>query len=242
MFNMKKIIGISGNQLLQVTTAFEGNSVSYTPHNFVSGVQAAGASPLILPVGTEEDAERYVSLIDGLILTGGHDVNPMHYGEAPHSKLQAIFPQRDLFDLALLKAAIKKGIPVLGICRGMQIVNVYYGGSLYQDLDSQYEQALIQHVQRSSFNIPIHMVSVEKDSYIAEITGESLMVNSFHHQALKEVGKGLRVVANSPDGIIEAVEDMGSNVVAIQWHPETMIPHDAVSQAFFNDLVARAEG
>lgn len=241
MNNMKPVIGISGNQLLKAISAFEGTSVSYTPQNFVNGVQQAGAAPLILPVGSEEAARTYVGLIDALILTGGHDVNPMRYNESPHKRLQAIFPQRDTFDLALLDAAIKKGIPVLGVCRGMQIVNVYYGGSLYQDIDSQLGDQVLQHIQKSSFDIPIHKISVEKESYLHQITGKEMMVNSFHHQAIKVVGKGLNVVANSPDGIIEAVEAKDADVLAIQWHPETMLQNDQVSKNFFIDLVKRAQ-
>lgn len=240
---MKPLIGISGNQLLKSTTAFEGTSVSYTPQFFVNAIHDADATPLVMPVGTKEHAQQYVDLIDGLLLTGGYDVNPNLYGEHPHPKLQALFPKRDTFELSLIEAAINKGIPILGICRGMQLLNVYFGGTLYQDLDSQYGNDMIQHVQPSSFDIPIHWVNVAEDSYLHQITGDKLMVNTFHHQGIKDLANGLRSVATTADGMIEAVEaiDSSMDILALQWHPEIMLHTDEVSQAFFDDLVKRSQ-
>ncbi|UJF16667.1 gamma-glutamyl-gamma-aminobutyrate hydrolase family protein [Jeotgalibaca sp. MA1X17-3] len=237
------IIGISGNQLLQTVSTFEGNSVAYTPQNFVEGLQEAGASPLILPVGNEENAKNYVHLIDGLLLTGGHDVDPARYHTEPHRNLQATFPQRDSFDLALIDAAIKKGIPILGVCRGMQILNVYFGGTLYQDLESEYGDNLIQHVQKTVFNFPIHKIQVEKNSYLSTILGEEAFVNSFHHQAVKVVGDGLHIVAKTSDGIIEALESSNPDmdILALQWHPETMLHDSKTGRIFFEDLVKRSK-
>ena len=128
----------------------------------------------MLPVGTAEDAKNMVNLIDALVLTGGHDVDPDSYGEDPHRKLNAIFPKRDAFDMALLEAALEKGIPVYGICRGMQIINVYFGGSLYQDLPSQYEGEMMTHVQNSALDIPVHYVTVNEESRLIEMTGSTL--------------------------------------------------------------------
>ena len=239
---MKPIIGISGNQLLQTITAFEGESIAYTPQHFVDGLSEAGATPLILPIGTKEDAKTYIGLVDGLLLTGGHDVNPASYNADPHSKLEAVYPQRDTFDLALIEAAIEKGIPILGVCRGMQILNVYFGGTLYQDLESEYGENLIQHIQKGVFTFPIHKIEIQKDSHLSTILGEEAMVNSLHHQAVKIVGDGLTVVAKSSDGIIEALESSNPemDILTLQWHPETMRKQDPDSQRFFEDLVERS--
>lgn len=239
---IKPIIGISGNQLLQVTSAFDGTSVSYTPQFFVDGLHEAGAAPMILPVGPAELAKQYVQMIDGLLLTGGYDIDPNLYGEDPHPNLQALFPQRDAFELALIEAALERGIPILGICRGMQLLNVYYGGTLYQDLPSQFGKNMIQHVQKSSFDIPVHWVTVEKDSAIHAITGDKVMVNTFHHQGIKDLAPGLRSVATSADGMIEAVEaiDANQDVIGLQWHPEIMLKNDPISRDFFTDLVRRS--
>lgn len=228
--------------MLQTITTFEGNSVAYTPQKFVEGLQEAGASPLILPIGNEEHARNYIDLIDGLLLTGGHDVDPSRYNTEPHKHLEATFPQRDAFDLALIDAAIKKGIPILGICRGMQILNIYFGGTLYQDLESEYPDNLIQHIQKTTFNFPIHKIQVEKDSHLFTILGEEASVNSFHHQAVKVVGDGLHVVAKSSDGIIEALEsdNPDMDILALQWHPETMLHDNQTSRMFFEDLVKRS--
>lgn len=213
--------------------------MTYTPQNFVNGLQDAGASPLVLPIGTRNHAKQYVSMIDGLLLTGGYDVDPNLYNEHPIPQLQATFPQRDTFELALIEAALEKGIPILGICRGMQLLNVYYGGSLYQDLPSQFKQDQLQHVQVSSFDIPVHRIEVEPTSHLHTITGSSLMVNTFHHQGIKVLGEGLRAVATTADGLIEAFE--AENILALQWHPETMLPRDPISQQFFQDLVDRSK-
>lgn len=240
---MKPIIAISGNQLQPNTGTFAGHPLTYTPHNFVRGLQQADATPLVLPIGSREDAQQYISLVDGLLLTGGYDVNPALYGEEPHAQLQALFPKRDTFEMALIEAALEKQIPILGICRGMQILNVYYGGSLYQDLPSQFEGDLLQHVQVTTFDIPIQQVSLQSDSYLQSLLGEQLWVNTFHHQAIKELGTGVRAVAHASDGLIEAIEvddDAQGNILGVQWHPELMLEEDEASRKLFTDLVSRS--
>lgn len=239
---IKPIIGISGTQLLKPVEVFEGESVAYIPQKIIEGLQKAGASPIMLPVGNEENAKEYIALIDGLVLSGGFDVDPLYYGEEPHRQLQALFPQRDAFELALIQEAIRKGIPIRGICRGMQLLNVYFGGSLYQDLESQYQEGLLLHIQKPPFHIPVHGVEMKKGSRLYSLMGASTRVNSLHHQAIKELGKGLEAVAKSADGIIEAVEaaDPNLDILAVQWHPESMITDTEENQSFFDDLVQQA--
>lgn len=239
--SLKPIIGVTGNQLLQLSSAFDGTSVAYTPQFFIDGLQNVGASPLIMPIGDEDHAKQYVSLIDGLLLTGGYDVNPKLYNEAPHPALQAIFPKRDTFELALIDAAIEKGIPIFAVCRGMQLLNVHFGGSLYQDLPTQVPN-IMQHVQKTPFDIPVHAIEVEKDSYLYSITGDELMVNTFHHQAIKELASEFKSVAKSSDGLIEAIESVDSNkdILGVQWHPEIMMANDETNKELFADFVRKA--
>ncbi len=135
----KKIIGIAGNQLLQAAEVFHGNQVTYTPQGFVSAVQAAGGVPLVLPIGPKELAATYIQQIDKLLLAGGQDVAPEFYGQEPHIKLEETNRDRDEFELALIEEALKQNKPIFAVCRGMQLVNVALGGTLYQDL-SMYPQ------------------------------------------------------------------------------------------------------
>lgn len=129
---MKPIIGIAANERPMIEEA--EHWLSYTPKNFVTHIQQAQGIPLLLPMGVVEDAATYISKIDKLLLAGGHDVSPVHYGEDPHPLIQGIHPDRDVFELALIKEAVAQNKPIFGICRGMQLLNVAFGGSLYQDL------------------------------------------------------------------------------------------------------------
>ena len=239
---MRPLIGITGNQLLEAVPAFSGISVAYTPIGFVKGVQAAGGNPLIIPIGAPETAADYIAKIDGLLLTGGQDVSPNFYGEEPSLHIGATFPLRDDFEMALVEEALKQNKPILAVCRGLQILIVQMGGSLYQDLAHEYPDMRIQHVQKTDFKYATHSVIVMEGSHLHELVGEKLSVNSFHHQAMKVVAKGLQPVGYSPDGLVEAVEatDPEQSILAIQWHPETMIPEAKNMRLFFEDLVARA--
>lgn len=239
---MKPIIGVSGTQLLSPTSEFEGSLVAYTPQYYIDTVQNADATPVVLPVGSADDAKTMVDVLDALILTGGHDVDPKLYGEEPHQNLTLTFPKRDAFDFALYEAALEKGIPVLGVCRGMQLINVYHGGSLYQDLPAQYESELILHVQKAPFETALHGVTIAEGSHLYDMLGSQTRVNTLHHQAIKNLGNGLKAVAHSQDGIIEAIEPLDPNVdmLAVQWHPEIMANNDDDTKKLFKHFVARA--
>jgi putative glutamine amidotransferase len=167
--------------------------------------------------------------IDGLLLTGGGDVEPARYGETPHEKLEEVDPARDEFEIALIAAARSRDLPIFAICRGVQLLNVAAGGTLVQDIPSQVAGAL-----KHSLVVPphppyelAHEVWVEKDSLLAKLLGERLVgndtcdVNSRHHQAVKTVAPGYRVSATAPDGVIEAIEDPAARFcLGVQWHPE----------------------
>jgi putative glutamine amidotransferase len=167
--------------------------------------------------------------VDGLLLTGGGDVEPARYGESPHERLEDVDPARDAFEIALIADARKRDLPIFAICRGVQVLNVAGGGTLVQDIPSQVPGAL-----KHSLVVPphppyelAHEVWVEKDSLLAKLLGDRLIgadtceVNSRHHQAVKTVAPGFRVAATAPDGVIEAIEDPGARFcIGVEWHPE----------------------
>lgn len=193
--------------------------------SYVLAVQQAGGVPVLLPPQLSPDARSaLLARIDGLMLTGGEDVDPALYNEMPHQKLGSISQSRDAAEIAALNAAFERIIPILAICRGLQIVNVMRGGSLYQDIPSQVDGALDHSVQEPRCG-PAHTVEVASDSRLAGIVGApTLEVNSRHHQAVKRLGTGLVAVAHAHDGVIEALELPGDQfVVAVQWHPEDMV-------------------
>jgi len=166
--------------------------------------------------------------VGGVMLTGGADVEPSRYGEAPHPTVDDVEPDRDAFELRVTEWARARRLPILGICRGIQLLNVAYGGSLVQDIPSQVPGALghsLTPPKHQAYDLA-HEIWVEKDSLLARLLGERLVgdtceVNSRHHQAVKAVAPGLRVTATAPDGIVEALEDPAARfVIGVQWHPE----------------------
>lgn len=238
---MKPTIGISGGHLIDKGGRFPGYKRSYVNDNYVQSVVAAGGVPYIIPVNDEEDVIReQVSLVDGLILSGGDDVFPPFYGEEPLEKLGGVFPERDTFDSRLIKFAVEQHKPIFCICRGIQILNATFGGTLYQDL-SYIENCQIKHDQFSRSDLATHTVSISAGSHLHKVFGDSALVNSFHHQALKDVAPGFRVVAVAKDGVIEAIEKEGDDyVVAVQWHPEMLAHKYPLMLTLFENLIAEA--
>lgn len=219
-----KIIGISAN--IEVATdlpPFAGCKRIKLFDNYVSSVIAAGGIPVILPVTTDKEIlDKHLELIDGLILSGGYDINPLRYNEEPHKLLQATCSERDEFELYLAKKAIEKSIPLLGICRGFQVINVANGGSLYQDISLK-EGTYISHIQGNHGTEVSHTIDIDKNSMLYSILGETALVNSLHHLAIKDLAPGFKTVATSKDGVIEAIEKIdGSFVMGVQWHPEAL--------------------
>ncbi|MFO7245883.1 MAG: gamma-glutamyl-gamma-aminobutyrate hydrolase family protein [Thermaerobacter sp.] len=178
----------------------------------------------------------------GLLLTGGCDVDPYLFGQHPHPRLGRVSPRRDAWEAALVRAALAAGTPILAICRGVQILNVACGGTLIQDLDAQVP-GVIQHRQRAPHHHPSHEVRIRDGSLLHRTAGSRVIrVNSRHHQAVLEPGRGLVVSATAPDGVVEAVEGTGPGfVLGVQWHPENMaVAGDPVSRRLFRALVAAA--
>jgi len=191
---------------------------------YTAAARAARLRPFILPVLAAEDADAMLEGMDGLILTGGEDVDPAHYGGAPHPALGEVHAARDAFELALVTAARRRRLPTLAICRGVQVVNVALGGTLVQDLPSEWPQALV-HDGGTDRSARIHAVHIGVGSRLARALGATGMTaNSFHHQSLASVGAGLHAVAHAPDGVIEGVESSTSDwwLLGVQWHPEEL--------------------
>ncbi|AXY25638.1 hypothetical protein CL176_06300 [Suicoccus acidiformans] len=238
---MQPLIGITGNTTLLSrpgdVSAFE---INYSPRSISTAVQHAGGTPLIIPMTQPEDAAQYISAVDGLVLAGGQDISPLFYGEEPQKVIGAVSPERDRIELALIKEAIQQKKAILGICRGMQLVNVALGGTLYQDIkhDSRFT---VQHDQKSQPHFATHTVFVSEDSYLGRLIPDKSLVNSFHHQAIRDLAEPLHATARSKDEVIEAVEAMDDNysIVGVQWHPELTFETDHPSLALFQDLVER---
>jgi putative glutamine amidotransferase len=208
---------------------------------YVRALNRAGAAPVLIPHITKEPRLRALYLLlDGLLLPGGEDVDPAHYGERVHEKCRAIDPQRDEMELMLARWAMDDGKPLLAICRGIQVLNVALGGSLYQDIQAQVPSAE-RHDWYPGYprHQRPHTVAILPGTRLANILeATTLPVNSLHHQALKDVAPGLIVTARAPDGIIEGVEADGHPfAVAVQWHPEELADIDPGAQHLFDALV-----
>lgn len=240
---MEPIIGISGNSMYYDSRVYpEPFKVDHAPRSLSKAVSEAGGIPLIIPVNDPHLIRKYAGIVDGLILAGGQDVSPHLYGQDPRKKIQATFPKRDVSEVALTEAVLEMGKPILGICRGLQLLNVIFGGTLYQDL-SENDEVFVKHIQETPTNHPIHQVKVDATSYMGSFIDDELAVNSLHHQVIHKLGDGLKAVAVASDGVIEAVESMDEhkNVLAVQWHPESLYYKDVNHLAIFEDLVTRSK-
>jgi putative glutamine amidotransferase len=231
---MKPIIGITGNRLAKGIDKFYGHRVTYTQQRFVDAVQKVGGIPIVIPIEEPENATQLLGLVDGLLMTGGQDITPYYYGEEPLPEIGEYAPIRDAFEMALSKKAIELKKPVLAICRGMQVMNVALGGSLYQD-NKHVGKPLLQHLQHADEQLGSHLIDIDSNSLLSTVHGEKKRVNSLHHQFIKKLADDLYATAHTQDGMIEAVEgkDLESFFIGVQWHPELMFQSDAQSEALF---------
>jgi len=217
----------------------------YLGRDYSEAVEAAGAMPVHIPLIPKKDyIDSLVADLEGVFLPGSDsDVDPSHFGEEPHPKLKNVVPEKDQTDLLVLDAAERLGLPVLGICFGMQVLNVSRGGTLVQDIDSQIESGL-KHDQGRPLDRHSHSIEIDRESILGSLStvstnGSSLRVNSHHHQAIGKVGRNLKPVAWAKDGVIECIQDERPDrfVLGVQWHPELAWDRDSLSKNIFDRFV-----
>jgi putative glutamine amidotransferase len=217
----------------------------YLGRDYSEALEAAGALPVHIPlIPKREYIAAVVEGIDGILLPGcDSDIDPAYYGEDPHPRLGRVVPEKDATDLMVLKEAEQLNLPIFAICFGCQVLNVSRGGSLIQDIESQVPNA-IKHSQGKPLERNSHMIAIEGDSILEGLAGKgtaSAKVNSHHHQAIKQLGRDLRVAAKANDGVIEFIEDTRPErfVIGVQWHPELSSATDPLSKAMFETFVAK---
>ena len=211
----------------------------HTPVLYVEAVLRAGGVPMMLSGQCPDCAERWLDVVDAVVLIGGGDINPAEFGSAGHETIYNLSAERDAMELALMRALLARPKPVLAICRGMQILNTVLGGTLHVHLPDVVGESVLH---RAPPRDPIsHGIQVAADSELAKVIGEQVHTASWHHQAIQQLGKGLKAVAWAPDGVIEAVELEGrQDVLAVQWHPEITAAEDDGQQRMFDWLIKQA--
>lgn len=231
---MKPVIGITSN--------FKKNGRLNCTLNqdYVCAVNNAGGIAIILPIVTDEHLlDDYIQTVDGLIFSGGEDISPLLYAENAIKEIGTVCLDRDKCEMGLFNRAFARKLPVLGICRGMQLINVALGGTLYQDIKTQIDNSLEHRSKEEDVNKPYHNVQVTEDGKLYKmIEQKEFGVNSFHHQSLKDIGKGLKVTAFSPDRVIEGIESTNTDfLIGLQWHPEKLINDYPMFENIFRDFI-----
>ena len=229
--------------IIAVLAEVENDGGCKIKSSYIHAVEKSGGVPILIPYIEDVEAiECALSVCDGFCFTGGADVHPKHYGEVASAAIGEIKELRDSLEFSVMERALASGKPILAICRGMQLLNVALGGKLYQDIPTELETDIL-HRQTEPNNAPSHDALLTEGSPLHSLTGKSLIAaNSFHHQAVKTLGRGLRVMATAPDGIIEGIWADGSQYIrAYQWHPERLCDIDADNKKIFDDFVAAAK-
>ena len=230
------LIGISGN--------FSDGNCCLARGYYLSVLEAGGTPLIIPPYPHRQQLVNTLAMLDGLVLSGGADIDPRYMGEAPdYSLLHTINPDRDEQEMMLARLAADRQIPILGICRGIQTMAVAYGGKVHQDIYAALGDGLLKHSQDEERSVATHSVDITEGSLLHRLFGGGLAVNSFHHQAVSQVPDGFRITATATDGVIEAMESVdGRPMVGVQWHPECFILNDGnrVMMPIFEWLVSEA--
>lgn len=235
----KPLIGITTSQFLTQGGILAGTKRQYVSDAYIQSILYAGGVPILLPIITDQAAiVDQIAAVDGLLLSGGGDIQPQLFAEEPVPELGAVLPERDTHELALVKLAFAADKPLLGICRGCQVLNVALGGSIHQHLSG----VKVQHDQQSPGDYAGHTVILENGSRLSGLWGDTVMTNSFHHQAIKAVAPGLKATAKAKDGVIEAVEHAAAAfAIGVQWHPELMLEKHPAMLDLFKAFVSIAK-
>ncbi|MFC7395430.1 gamma-glutamyl-gamma-aminobutyrate hydrolase family protein [Scopulibacillus cellulosilyticus] len=241
---MKPIIGVTGMRH-KLPMTLPGNPLQgvYLSDDYAHAIAEAGGLPFVIPfLDTIDNIQEVANCIDGLLLSGGVDVDPSIFDDEPRLGLGTVIPERDWIDIELLKAVRAQGKPVLGICRGMQVINIALGGTIYQDLAHEWN-GTIQHAQRAPRNHLSHTVHIKPGSQLYGLLGDQdrLRVNSFHHQSVKNIAPNMTAVAWDEEGLAEAIEHTGDSFcLAVQWHPENLWRSHKQFLGLFRGLVDEA--
>jgi len=213
----------------------------FVSENYIAAIVSAGGVPVILPPAVDFGGiMQQMRMVHGLLLIGGYDVDPALYGQEPLPGLGPVFPDRDAYEIAVACAAAHQGKPLLGICRGIQVVNVAFGGKLYQDL-SQFPGPILQHYQKGHRSAPGHNVELRKETLLRRIFGqETVRTNSYHHQVIMDVAPGFVINGRTSDGIIEGIENKAATILGVQWHPEMLQKNDPLMRRLFSWLIDSA--
>jgi putative glutamine amidotransferase len=233
MHRNRPLIGICAYEVPASFSHWRDVDSVMVPAGYARGVAAAGGIPLVIP--PLEGTSELVETLDGLLLTGGSDIDPSLYGQAPHPATVGVVPHRDRAEIELLRAALEAGLPVLGVCRGMQLLNVLRGGTLIQHLGDGPDGEMHKGPPGTFTR---HPVRIEPGTRLHEMLGDGLDVHSCHHQAPDRIGEGLAVTAHAPDGVVEGIElEQADFCVAVLWHPEEDVEGGG---PLFRGLVAKA--
>ena len=218
-----------------------------TQVHYIEAVQKSGGIPIILPVLENFDPEtvkRQVRLVDAILIQGGIDITPSFYGEEPLPELDITCKKTDEFILEVIKIAKERKMPILGICKGMQLINVSFGGTIYQDLKYAGLDSKSHRQSEETITSTFHSINVEKEGLLAKLipNKEKLNVNSYHHQAVKDLGRGLNIDAKADDGIVEAISYKGNDqwILGVQFHPEQLIRRDDEFKPLFYEFINQA--
>ena len=245
MIGVSPLIAVAGRN--GAPSRVSRDSVAFAGRRYLNCILRAGGEPVVISPQqiTADDAKSLISRFDGLVLMGGSDVDPSLYGQQASPHIYGVLPEQDAFESALLRAALQLDVPILAICRGMQLANVVLGGSLVQHLGDLANAAeLVDHAPTSfpvGAEFVLHEVRLDEDSRLAKSMGTcTIQGASFHHQGIDDLAPGLSVVGRSSDGLLEAFEHLDHWLIGVQWHPEDTAVDDPVQQKLYDAFVERA--
>lgn len=227
---MKPIIAVTPSY------SYDNNCISIN-YDYLKAVESSGGLPIILSYTNHNDFIQLLHLIDGILFSGGGDIDPLLFGEEAIKESGEICPLRDTFEIELCKAALKQNMPLLGICRGIQILCAASGGSIYQDISQQGSRN--KHMQQAPRFYPTHTIKINQSTKLHSILQcDTLTINSFHHQSIKKAGKEFQISAVSPDGVIEAIEHIKNDyAIGVQWHPESMVTQNRKQKLLMDSFI-----
>ncbi|MGL5693871.1 MAG: gamma-glutamyl-gamma-aminobutyrate hydrolase family protein [Peptostreptococcaceae bacterium] len=239
---MSKIIGIVGNLFTMEEGISKGIERAYVNDDYVRAIEKVNANPIILPAVYDlESIKKQIEICDGIIISGGQDIHPKFYNQELHTNIARVYTRIDEYQLKLAKLAIESNKPLLGICRGHQVINVALGGDLYQDL-RECEEEKLKHIQDCNRYEVAHKIYIEENSILGSIYNSEIWVNSYHHQIINKLGNNLKVVARASDNSIEAVEMKNKKfVMGVQWHPEMMLAGSDFMKVLFEKFVSSCD-